>query len=427
MKKFIQAAGVVSGALALSSSASIFDIDGNRPWTVSLAVKGFYDDNIYARQGVSASGIKLKEDSVGLDVSPSLRFNVPLDQGSVNFGYQYGMRWYEARNDNKIDQYHIITGDFTHNFNSRFKLDVYDSFAVAQEPEQLSTGGTYVPFRSLGDNIRNNGGVEFSAQITRPLSVVFSYRNNYYDFSEKSGFVDPATGAPIGSAYGPLLDRMEQTFGPTFRYQILPSTVLLGGYEYGIMDFKHAERRLADNTSHYLFAGAEHNFTSQLTGAVRLGAQITDFDRLHVTDTTPYADANLRYNYDTGSYAQLGVKHMRMATDVPYIGHDGTGALQVTDTETTSFYGLVSHSFTPRMKSGLIAQFQNSDYQFGKTGYKKENEQYIGLGASFTYQFTHWLAGEANYYFDNRDSSVYDGKALDYTRNRIFLGVRLTY
>ena len=118
MKKFIQAAGVVSGALALSSSASIFDIDGNRPWTVSLAVKGFYDDNIYARQGVSASGIKLKEDSVGLDVSPSLRFNVPLDQGSVNFGYQYGMRWYEARNDNKIDQYHIITGDFTHNFNS---------------------------------------------------------------------------------------------------------------------------------------------------------------------------------------------------------------------------------------------------------------------------------------------------------------------
>jgi len=458
MKKLIYAAGALTaGAATLCQTTSARADTTGKLWTINASVKGFYDNNMYAAPDKEPVYTSLdnsttppryndyrdnprKQDSWGIDVSPGIRFDLPFDQGQFGLAYQFGMRYFAAREDNndKVDYYNLFNADFTYNFSPRYKLYLFDSLAVAQEPEQLSgqtaTGG-YIPFRTNGDNVRNNAGAEFTTEITQPLSAVFSYYNNFYDFSDSPGN-DP-TGRPLTGNYGVLLNRMEQLFGVTLRYQILPKTLGLFGYQYGITDYDHKIREYANNNAHYIFGGVEHNFNSQLSATLRAGARITTFNDLNAgdeTSTTPYLDFNVKYNYLPDSYAQLGVRTDRMASDVAAI-FEAPGSENnsfVTDTQTSSVYLLISHAITPKLRAGAIGQFQWSSYRFAQDEISGQDETFIGVGATLTYQFTKWLAGEVNYYFDDRNSTISyfpsnDHKALDYTRHRVFFGVRFTY
>jgi hypothetical protein len=76
--------------------------------------------------------------------------------------------------------------NLSHNFNSRFKLDVFDSFAQAQEPQQLGTGagGAGILFRAEGTNFRNIAGFDFTSQLAENWSAVTGFRNNLFRFDD---------------------------------------------------------------------------------------------------------------------------------------------------------------------------------------------------------------------------------------------------
>ena len=88
--------------------------------------------------------------------------------------------------------------------------------------------------------------------------------------------------------------------------------------------------------------------------------------------------------------------------------------------------GRFGNTDIPKLKGNLTAIFQHADYHYAAHELRKSNEDYFGIGAGVTYDFTRWISAEANYYFDNRDSSIVGG-VYDYTRNRVFLGVRFRY
>jgi len=436
MKKIIHVAGILTAGVASTASlcqaASYSAADGSRPWSISAAVKGFYDDNIYAATGKDkfaaidpATGhlVSRKVESYGVDLSPSVRLNLPLDQTLITAGYQYGMRWYEARKSDDIDQYHLFNAGLSHQFDNRFKLDLRESLSVAQEPELASSATATRPsvaFRSQGDNIINNAGASISAELTRPLSLVVSYDNVLVDYDE--GSVNA-----LATSYAGALNRMEHAVNGSLRYQLRPTTVGLIGYEYGVADYDL--RDTSDNTSHRIFAGVDHSFTSQLTGSLRAGVQITEFDKLldaannkySESSTTPYVDASLSYNYTTSSYITVGVKHMRTATDVLTLGVN-----PITDADTTAGYVSVSHAITEKFRASVIGQYQNSAYQGADHEIKGFDENYFSAGVSLSYRLTRWMSAEANYYHDTRDTDIFDG-AVSYNRNRVFLGLRFTY
>lgn len=421
MKNLIYAAGfLTAGVASLALSTSLQAQDGSKRWTIGAGVRGFYDDNIFTRPDIDpVTKADLRLSSFGLELTPSVSFNLPLEQGRLDFGYTYGLRYYEDRPGDDIDQYHNFTGNFSHQFSPRYKIGVSENFAIAQEPEQIAgAGAALIPFRTEGDNVRNSAGVVFTAQITDPISADLSYNNNYYDYDN--------------AQYGQALDRIEHTIGTSLRYQFRPTTFGSIGYNYGIYDYTSKDvttinPQTKDQDSHFIYGGVDHNFTSKLLGSARVGVQIATWDKLGAnldksqTKVTPYADGSLSYLYAAGSSVRVGVKHQRNATDL-----FDEYANPVLDTESTLGYVTVTHKITEKLNVSLNGLFQDSSFEAPNTVIDGESEQYWSFGVSLSYQFTRWLSGEASYYYDNLDSKLVQGYR-EYDRNRVFLGVRFSY
>lgn len=401
MKKLIKAAGLMAAGAALSTAAALAAEGGSRIYSLSAGLRGFYDDNIFT--GNNSDPLNPREaDSVGFEFTPGVRFTVPLDNTTISAGYTYGYRYYEDRPGRSYDQFHLADLAVNHAFSERYKVSIFDRFAIAQEPEQIGTANQ--PLRAEGSNLSNTAGLDFTAVLAPHWSTVIGYRNGYFDY-DAAQFAD-------------FLNRMEHLPSVGLRYQLDPKTILSGNYQFGVNDYDAANFR--DSTSHYFFAGVDHSFTARLVGAVRVGAQFIDWSNALAgqrdNGVNPYADANLTYSYADGSNVQVGVRHGRNATDL-----DG-----VLDQQFTMVYGSINHQITSRLRASFIGQFQNAEF-VGVTenqGNDGDAENYLSLGVTLSFKINTYLAAEAAYYFDRLDSDVI---FREYDRNRVFVGVRATY
>ncbi len=91
--------------------------------------------------------------SAGFEVSPSVQFNVPLQQTEIGLKYTYGLYYYQQRQHNDQDPYdqtHQVDFWLDHAFTERFQGTVKDTFAYGQEPALLNvTGGPKVETRLM--------------------------------------------------------------------------------------------------------------------------------------------------------------------------------------------------------------------------------------------------------------------------------------
>lgn len=440
MNKITTTAGIVALGAASIQAAVYAPATGSqeatKPWSISASLRGFYDDNY------STSPKWLERDSLGFEVAPSASLNLIRDQTALGLSYAYSMRWYEDRDDagmSSADHTHQVNGKLSHAFTPRFKLDLSDSFVYAQEPTLIETDGVRSAFlRGDGDVMRNHALGSFSAGITENLTAVLGYGNEWYDY-EDDGF----------NSRSAVLDRMEHLASINLRAVVLPKTVLVGGYQYEIVDYSssdsigdpfnpalrfNAEER--NSTSHYFYGGVDQGLTPTLNASLRAGAQLTEYDDLNrilllnpsLDDSrwSPYVDANATWLYTPGSYAQLGVRHQRAQTDVGFVS---SGALfsPNLDAESTSVYGSVSHRIGAFIASA-IASYQMSTYDVERGD--EFQDDYFMAGVNLVYEINRFLALEAGYNFDDLSSDLDEDSAREFrsfSRNRVYVGVRGTY
>jgi hypothetical protein len=442
MKKLITSAGLaVLGAASLQAQQVYAPAPGltttqlSKPWSVSAAIRGFYDDNYaltpskgYLVPGPTpGSTVRLRpQDSFGYEVTPSAALNWAMEQTYIGLSYVYGLKYYEDRPEHKYDQTHQANIKLTHAFTDRYKLDVSDSFVATREPDLFApVNAPNSTLRTRQDMIRNYGAATFSAGLTDQLGVVLGYSNTLYDFSD--------SGEGSLSA---LLDRMEHLASANLRWQIQPSTVVLLGYQYGIMDFSgndltdiffthngvttNLKSKDRNNTSHYVYLGVDHNFNPQLDMSLRLGAQITDYDDLpgsSKSDVSPYADANMTYKMTQDSWVQLGVRHSRIATDAAAL-----------DQENTTAYGSVNYRVLPPLVASLLGQYQYNTFVEGQPStvgnFSNKSENFWLVGLNLAYEINKFLAAEVGYNYDRLDSDI---DVRTFTRNRVYVGLRASY
>lgn len=423
MNKIIKVAGLLAAGAAMSSVGVSAAEGGNKVYTLNAGLRGFYDDNIFTgnnKVDLDGNGTpdRRKFGSFGFEVTPGVQFNVPLEQSLVTVGVTYGLRYYEDRPGRAYDQFLLADAKLNHTFSERYSIAVFDSFAWAQEPSQLnpSVGTLQQVLRAEGDNIRNTAGFDFTATLTPLWSAVVGYRSTVFDYKTEQ--------------YKLFLNRMENTPSLSLRYQLSRQTVLSGNYQFNDSnyDFTNTINDGSGNLtvydrdarSQYVFGGVDHSFSQRLSGAVRVGAQFIDW--IHATAgyrssaVNPYADASLTYAYATGSNVQLGVRHGRNATDL-------AGVL---DQESTLLYGSVNHQITGALRASLVGQYQNAKFVgiARNSGADGIAEDFVSLGATLSYRLNTYLSTEASYYFDNLSSGV---NFREYTRNRVFVGLRATY
>jgi hypothetical protein len=388
--------------------------EASKNWSVSLAVRGFYDDNYATSDDPHPITLQDPDDSFGVELRPTLNLNFPLDQTLIRFGYTYSARFYEGRGQDDWDQTHIANFLIDHAFSPGARVTVTDAFAYSNEPD-LVRGG--LPFRSELNNLYNQAGINFFYQFSEQLSTVLGYQNTLVDYSQDGP-----------GSYSALLDRWEHLITANLRWQALAQTVVVFGYNFGIADYTgddvispgfNSDDR--DSTSHYIYAGVDQTFTPDLTGALRIGAQRIEFDNSNVgdgSDWSPYADASLNYTYMAGSSVTIGVRHSRTSTDVVA----ASGGNITSDAQTTAGYLSVLHTFTPELTLNAIGTIQNSSFNGGAAD--DDSETIITAGIGLTYQINQYLAAETGYNFDKVDSDI---NGRDYTRNRLFIGLKASY
>ena len=444
MNKITATAGLVAlGAASVQAQITTSPAgsqEATKPWSISAVLRGFYDDNY------TTSPKHLELDSLGIEVSPSASVNLISDQTAIGLNYVYSMRWYEDREGpdgadwSSIDHSHQFNAKLSHAFTPRFKFDLSDSFVIAQEPELVTPSGAGIQatgFRSDGDVIRNHALASLSAGITENLTAVFGYGNEYYNYDEE-GF----------NSRSALLDRMEHLGSINLRAVVLPKTVVVGGYNYEVVDY-HSDDRIGLNqflsfraeernsTSHYLYAGVDQGITPTLNVSLRGGAQFTQYDDLNDIKRinpqveedvwSPYVDANATWLYMPGSYAQLGFRHQRAQTDLGFV-QVGNNIIPNLDAQSSAVYGSLNHRIFGAFVASVIATYQHNEYD--QDGFDSFGEDYFMAGLNLTYELNRFLALEAGYNYDWLDSDADDGPGPDfrsYKRNRVYVGVRGTY
>ena len=131
-----------------------------------------------------------ERDSFGFEVSPSIQFSFPMEQTTINFGYIYSLKYYENKPVNSTghdDNTHDFNVGLTHAFSERYSLSIRDSFVVGQEPDLLRAGDTFNTFqRYSGNNDRNYGAIDFSAQLTPEFGLDVGYANTLYSYADST-------------------------------------------------------------------------------------------------------------------------------------------------------------------------------------------------------------------------------------------------
>ncbi len=451
MKKITAAAGLVALGAASVHGAVFAPNAGTpsatKPWSVSGTLRGFYDDNY------TTSSKPNERESVGIEVMPAASYNWVKDATTLGLSAIYSMRWFEDRDEDEIDHTIQFNAKLSHAFNNRFKLDVSNSFVLAQEPQVLDPDGIVVtvPLRSDGDNIRNTASIGLTSEITENFQLVSRYTNNYFDYEQDAADVarDPLLGVgnPLGlNSRSSLLDRVDHKFSLEGRQVLLPQTVGVIGYSFQYIDYVSDDRfggvdgggvfraynsDIRNSVSHFFTLGVDQAITQTLNASLRAGVQYTSYEKLNDylpglddDDISPYVDASATWLYMAGSYAQLGVRHSRSQTDIGFI--PGGGLAPNLDAEATSVYGSVNHRFYGSFILSLIGQYQMSSLDMG--GGPDVDEDLFFIGVNLTYEINKWLAAEVGYNFDKLESDLSDrGLPRDYTRNRVYAGIRATY
>lgn len=397
-----------------------------RMWSVSAKLRGFYDDNYATAPNDPLPGYPQKASSWGINVAPSLRFDLLRDLTTLHLGYDYDLRWYENRPDNEIDQTHRGEISVAHSFSDRFRLEARDTIVYSSEPSLLEPDGQQATFIRTENNAwRNYGAIAANAGLTERLGSRVQYQNISYDYDED--------GPGSRSA---LLDRMEHLATLDMRWQFQPTVVGIVGYQYGYIDYNSKDylanpiffppgTKLAigddrDQESHYGFVGVDYTLNPRLAAQARVGVDYATYPNLNVDDiVAPYADAALSYEYMQGSKFVVGVKHDLRPTDIAYPQADSAVTAAA---EATTVYAVIAHKLTEKLIASVRGSWQMSDFQGG--AYDGESDNYYTVDATLGYEINRYLTAEVGYAFDKLDSDIGN---RGYDRNRFFFGVRAAY
>ena len=444
MKKLFVSVGLIAAGTASLQAAYAPDWSSTSAsmWSVSGTLRGFYDDNYDTVPNGSS-----KVGSFGLEVTPQVSLNVPLQQTELGVRFIYGLYYYQKREDrgeNPIDQTDQFDLWVDHAFTERWQARVQDSFAVGQEPELIDPN-TSLTRRVNGNNISNTGTITLHTDWTRLFSTELGYQNSLYDYENSGATVNYAIPGPpplfptsVDASLAGLLNRIEQSTWLNLQWMVRPETMLQVGGRFALANYTGDEpvavaypfptpanhiyySDARDNRSYIGYLGFQHAFLPNLSLNAQGGFQYSESynDPSSSPTLTPYAVVSAVYTYAPGSYAQIGFTEMQSATDV--IMPDAEGRI-TQNQQSSTVYASINHQLTSKLLGTVIGRWQHSIFNGGR--YNSDSSDYYNLGVNLSYSFATHFSGEVGYNFDDVHSQV---QGYSYTRNRVYLGVSASY
>ena len=106
----IGAAAIGSTALHQAQAVNLSPQESTKPWSVSVGLRGFYDDN-YLNEPRDSPDIP---SSYGIEIRPNIGINIPLEQTYIGMDFTYIGEWYEDRSNDPWDNSFLLNGLVNH-------------------------------------------------------------------------------------------------------------------------------------------------------------------------------------------------------------------------------------------------------------------------------------------------------------------------
>jgi hypothetical protein len=274
----------------------------------------------------------------------------------------------------------------THNFSTRLSFYTSIFAAYQSQPNFQSNVG---PENVVADHFYTTDIFSLTYHWSTRFSMITSYTFDRVKYAQAS----------IGDSQ----DRVENTLGEKFQFNLTRRTQLVGEYRFETINYDTAPN---DSTNHLILAGINHNLTEHLIVHARAGESFRSLENDGAT-TSPYFESVVDY---------VSSNHSLSWTSS--YGFESPTAAGVTTTKTWRTGLRLTYNLTSRLTSATGVYYHHD-----------ENE---GAGAQDSFDLTAGLR-----YFINKHFTIHLdyshttlgslGSTPGYSRNSYFGGVTYTY
>ena len=376
-------------ALALGSATTFAAKDST--FHVQNSVRIGMDDNIYANDNN-------KQDTAFLtdivNISGKMVFSSRTDlilYWQPEFRYRFDA-------DPKAVTYQDLYTKLSHAVSERVFVQVSDRFRYQEKDGQSDLASTDQNF------FENDlmGSLDFTLDSLTQIKAGVGYMFRTWS--------DSAYGAGVRNN-----DFDQLSVDGSFVREIRPNTThALAGVNYVDHSY-NGDRGGFDSTT--LYAGADHNFSANLTGTAQLGYSFASIDSGAVsTDSdSPFLHAGVDYNLTdrTSVNSTIGYK----------LSHSENSLYNAQDEFKIGFGA--KHDLTGKISASTALTYIMSTYDsdYAAAGVGDADETYLRFSIRGSYQLTRNNFLDLGYQFSTRDSDAVG--SADYSRNRFDLGWRI--
>jgi hypothetical protein len=346
-----------------------------------------YDDNSRTTSRSSGRGFTSEHLTLSYQpVSQAMQFSIVT---GVGFSQYWGDR---------TDTHASFDLSLDRPISERLRLNASVNLTYTTEPNFASNIGST---QNRGSYFATSDHFSINYDITRRFAIVSSFSLTLvrYENSFTAAFTD----------------RQDYTFGEQFRYALSRKTVLTADYRFLVVDFVTAPQ---DSTTHFVLAGAEHQFTPFLQGHVSAGVSFRSFSQGAGDEVNPDAEWALNYEYTRD-------------TNLTWVGsYSVEQPSQINTRDRTTFRtGLIaSHALTSRTRASLAVSYFHNDNKAGppNTFFVGTPSNDDGFNVSFNvhYDITRRLGFNLNYGYSDVSSDL---QTQAYSRNRYSLGISYVF
>jgi hypothetical protein len=234
-------------------------------------------------------------------------------------------------------------------------------------------------------------------------------------FSTKTSYTFEAFNYD-NSAVGSFSNRVSNTFGNEFHFQLVPTTSLGAEYRYAIVTYEDGS---LNSTTHFALGGIDHTFNPRLSASLRGGAEFRSYQN-HSDRSSPYFEGTVTY--------ALG-KRVSMSWNNHY-GIEEPGVVGPQNRKTFRTGLQTKFNLTSRISSNLDLYFVHDNYPSFISGTPPVvtpgfSENTFDGNLSLRYAITSLFGVQAGYHYTDLSSEAQFPR--DYSRNRVYAGVSLTF
>ena len=380
------------------------------------SLSGTYDDNVFYlsdEQGTIDDFVTSLSPGVSLQYGQNI-----LDANFIGLDYTLTQNWYAENSEISSDN-HALTFAINYQKEGKFRLSGTDSIRIDNSILSGRERSIAIADRKrLIERTYFNDQYRFDYIFSPKTSLYSSIGYNASNYAEEPHYyyTDVFGGKTPYSLYDVSSWRGALGFG----WQAFPKVKLIGGGFYGRTSVERNLSRMPvrpDSDFGGFFIEADGDFGEKLTGRLRGGYQVRQFDRLASGTSSdshemPVFQAALEYQFTpkrkgTFSYTREG----RVSVESPDLAY----AADMISLNLTQEIGTEDNLFAD---GGITYELDDYDTRDGR------QYQWVRANAGLTYRFNRWSKAQATYSFDLFDSNKGN---IDYTVNRVILSLSVGY